>query len=85
MKGKSLFKKFKKFRKNHTSNLNIFVVCVSIIMIWRWIWNILDMYIFPNNPLVSNLICIVLWIIILLIDDWRLLELEENPHRWKNN
>lgn len=40
------------------------------------------MYIFPNHPLFSNLICIGIWVAVLLIDDWRLWELqEEDPHR----
>ena len=80
-----LFKKFRKFRKNCDSNWNIFVVCVAIIMIWRWIWDLLDMYIFPNWPLISNLVCIGIGILILLVDDGKLWELqEEDPHKEKN-
>lgn len=82
-KAQMRFKKLKNFRKDHKSNLNIFIVCVSVIMIWRGIWDLLESYIFPNNPLLSNLICIVLWILILLIDDWKLWELEEEHHKTK--
>ena len=40
------------------------------------------MYVFPNHPLFSNLICIDIWVAVLLIDDGRLWELqEEDPHR----
>lgn len=82
---KQLFKKIKKFRKNPDSNLNIFVVCIAIIMIWRWVWSLLDMYIFPDYPLISNIVCIIIWIIILLVDDGRLWELEqEDSHKEKN-
>ena len=79
-----LLKKFKKFRKNYNSNRNIFLVCIAIVMIWKWIWDLLDMYIFPNHPLVSNLICISIGVAVLLVDDGKLWELqEEDPHKEK--
>jgi len=70
--------------KNHDKNMYILFECIGIIMIWRWVWDLLEIYVFPDNPLASNLICVVIWIIILLIDDWKLWELEEEPHRNKN-
>ena len=73
--GKKAYRKIKKFRKDNNSNLNTIVVCISVIMVWRWIWDLLDMYVFPNTPLLSDLLCIALWIAILLIDDWKLSEL----------
>ena len=73
--GKKAYRKIKKFRKDNNSNLNTIVVCISVIMVWRWIWDLLDMYVFPNTPLLSDLLCITLWIAILLIDDWKLSEL----------
>ena len=81
---KKLFKKFKKFRRNYNSNRNIFLVCIAIVMIWKWIWDLLDMYIFPNHPLLSNLICICIGVAVLLVDDGKLWELqEEDPHKEK--
>jgi hypothetical protein len=53
-----LSKRVKRFRRDYDSNWNIFVVCIAIVMIWRGIWDLLDMYVFPNSPLISNLICI---------------------------
>ena len=82
---KKLLRKFKKFRKNYDSNLNIFLVCIAIVMIWKWIWDLLDMYVFPNHPLLSNLICIAIGVAVLLVDDGKLWELqEEDPHKEKN-
>jgi hypothetical protein len=81
---KRLWWKFKKFRRKYNSNWNIFVVCIAIVMIWRWLWNLLDMYVFPNYPLLSDLICICIGVGILLVDDWKLWELqEEDPHKGK--
>lgn len=73
---RKLLQKFKKFRKNKNSNLNIFMVCCAVILIWRGVRNIMDLYIFPNNPLVSCITCIILWILILLMDDGKIDELE---------
>ena len=83
---KNLFKKFRtkfnKFRKDRDSNLNILIECVAIIMIWRWVWDLLEIYVFPDNPFISNTICVIIWIVVLLIDDGKLWELQEDdPHR----
>ena len=66
---KKLLRKFKKFKKNHNSNVNILIECVAIIMIWRGVWDLLEMYILPENQLVSNITCIIVGIIVLLWDD----------------
>ena len=82
---KRLSRRVRNFRKNYDSNRNIFVVCIAIVMIWRGIWDLLDMYIFPNHPLISNLVCIGIGIAVLLMDDGKLWELqEEDPHRERN-
>ena len=74
---KRAFRRIKRFRKDNDSNLNTIVVCISVVMVWRWVWDLLDIYVFPNNPLISNLICIIVWLAILLIDDGKLEELQE--------
>lgn len=81
---RKILRKFNKFRKNRDSNINILIECIAIIMIWRGVWDLLEIYIFPDSPFISNIVCVVLWIGILLIDDWKLWELqEENAHKWK--
>lgn len=81
---KHLLKNLKNFRKNRDSNLNILIECIAIVMIWRGVWDFLDIYLFPDDPFMSNLISIALWIIILLVDDGKLWELEAEPHKTKN-
>jgi hypothetical protein len=66
---KKLLRKFKNFKKNHRSNVNILIECVAIIMIWRGVWDLLEMYVLPENQLVSNITCIIIGIIVLLWDD----------------
>lgn len=75
---KRILKKIKKFRKDHKSNWNIFFIFLAIVMIWRWIQDLLTILLFPNHPIISCIICISVWIIILLIDDWRIDELSEH-------
>ena len=79
-----IFRKFNKFRKNQDSNVNILIECIAIIMIWRGVWDLLEIYVFPDSPFVSNVLCVILWVGILLLDDWKLWELkEENTHKWR--
>ena len=79
-----IVRKFNKFRKNQDSNVNILIECIAIIMIWRGVWDLLEIYVFPDSPFVSNVLCVILWVGILLLDDWKLWELkEENTHKWR--
>ena len=57
---KKLLRKFKKFKENHNSNVNILIECVAIIMIWRGVWDLLEIYVIPENQLASNIICIII-------------------------
>lgn len=72
---KKLFKKFRQFRKKSDSNLNLFVICIAVTMVWRWIWWLLDIYLFPDCYRLSCVTCIILWILILLADDGKIDEL----------
>jgi len=47
-------------------------------MIWRGIQDLLTICLFPNNPIVSCLICIIIGVVILIIDDWKIDELSEH-------
>ena len=83
-KFKSCFRKFRRFMKDRNSNASILIECIAIIMIWRWVWDLLEIYVLPNSPLASNLTCVIVWILVLLLDDWKLFELQEDdPHRWR--
>lgn len=75
---KNILKKIKKFRKDHRSNWNIFLIFLAIVMIWRWIQDLLTICLFPNNPIISCVICIIIGILILIVDDWKIDELSEH-------
>jgi ABC-type proline/glycine betaine transport system permease subunit len=74
---KKILKKIKKFRKDHKSNRNIFLIFLAIVMVWRWIQDLLTLCLFPNHPIISCIICIAIGMTILLIDDWKIDELSE--------
>ena len=57
------------------SNLRIFIVCVCVIMIWKAVWDFCELFIFPNNIILSDVVCLVVWTVVLLIDDGKLYEL----------
>jgi len=80
---KKILKKFKKFRKDHKSNRNIFLIFLAIVMVWRWIQDLLTICLFPNHPIISCIICIAIGISILLIDDWKLDELSDHTENDK--
>ncbi len=80
---KTTLKKIRKFRKDHKSNWNIFLIFLAIVMIWRWIQDLLTLCLFPNHPIISCIICIAIWMAILLIDDGKIDELSEHTENNK--
>ena len=74
---KKILKRIRKIRKDHKSNRNIFLIFLAIVMVWRWIQDLLTLCLFPNHPIISCLVCIAIWMTILLIDDWKIDELSE--------
>ncbi len=67
----------KKFRKRFP-NINSILVVIAIVLIWRGVWNLMDEYFFPNDPIYSYIIGILIGIMFLLIDDLRLTELHHD-------
>ncbi|MFA5532729.1 MAG: hypothetical protein WDA13_04015 [Candidatus Shapirobacteria bacterium] len=62
-----MFKNIRKFLARR-KNLRIIIDVVAIIIIWRGIWGILDLFIFPNNPLLSYLTSTIFGFGLLLLD-----------------
>ncbi len=49
-----------KFWRNGKNNLNMFLTFMSLIMIWRGIWHLLDHYLLPNHYVLNAIIPLVL-------------------------
>ena len=62
-----MFKTLKKII-NRRKNLRIIIDLLGAIAVWWGIWGILDLFIFPNNKLLSYIISIIFGFILILID-----------------
>ncbi len=66
---------FKRVKKTHPNFYSIFIG-ISIIMFWRGLWGLMDLYLFPDNHLLSYLVSVFLGLFLLYINDFRLKEIE---------
>jgi hypothetical protein len=48
------------------------VVIVAIIMLWRGVWGLLDLYLFPGSPTLSHIVSLLLGILVLYLDDFKI-------------
>ena len=60
---------FQRIKKLKPSNQAIFALLVgfSLIAFWRGTWGLMDIYLFPNNPLLSSLISIFVGFVVLTL------------------
>lgn len=68
-------KRYRKFKKKHKT-AHIILVAIALVMLWRGIWGLLDIFLVPNNALLSYVLSILIAFIILYFDDFHLKELE---------
>lgn len=62
-----MFKSIKKLLdKNKT--LRIIVDFFAIVIMWRGVWGIMDVFIFPHNELYSSLVSIAIGFILIISD-----------------
>jgi Fuseless-like protein (putative pre-synaptic calcium channel regulator) len=62
-------------------SLNAIIILIAMIMLWRGVWGLLDIYLFPGVPTLSYLLSILFGIFILYLDDFSLSDLKKitNP------
>ena len=56
--------------------INALIVVFAIIMVWRGVWALLDIYLFPGSPTFSALLSIALGAFVLYLDDFSLNDLK---------
>jgi hypothetical protein len=56
------------FKRDDTFIPNL-VLCIGVVFVWRWLWNLIDIYFFPENQLASNILAIILWIFCIYLPD----------------
>jgi len=57
------------------SNFSLLLLAIGIVAVWRGVWGLMDIYLFPENPTVSFVISIAIGLFILYFNDRRLNEL----------
>jgi hypothetical protein len=45
------------------------IIVIGVVAVWRGFWDLLDMYFFPGNPLLSDILSICLGIFLLYLPD----------------
>lgn len=57
-------------------NIKTLVDTCAIVLVWRGLWILFDLYVFPDNPILSAILGIIVGLGILLYDDRLLSKLE---------
>lgn len=57
-----------KKRSSAKKRLRVVFEFVGIIMLWRGIWGLVDLYLFPDSQLVSHIISILLGATLIYVD-----------------
>lgn len=65
---------YRRFKKRHKVT-HLVIVAVAVVMMWRGIWSLLDLYLLPDQQLLSNVLSIAVAFAILYFDDFHLKEL----------
>lgn len=66
--------KLKKFLQKHPLVYSI-LIATAVVIFWRGLWNLIDMYFFPHYPVWSNLISMLIGLFILYLNDFDLKDL----------
>lgn len=69
-----MFKHYKKMSHWHRS-LYYLITGIGIIIFWRGIWGLLDVYLFPDNPALSYIISTIGGLLILFLNDFSIEEI----------
>jgi len=51
------------------------LVVVGVVLVWRGLWNLMDIYFFPGKPVLSNILSVLIGVLIFYLPDRDLSEL----------
>ena len=63
--------------KTLTRNLDTLILAIAIILVWRGVWGLADLYLFPSMPVLSFTISILSGIIILFVHNLKKQDISE--------
>ncbi len=55
--------------------LNMLIIAIAVVFFWRGTWNLLDMYFFPEDPVLSNILSVLFGLFFLYLPDKDIKEL----------
>jgi hypothetical protein len=61
-----MINKFKELKKHHQLGFSLIIVS-SLICLWRGIWGLLDIYLFPTLPTMSYSVSLLIGVGVLLV------------------
>jgi len=67
----TMYERFKKLKSHHQLIWSL-VIATALVSVWRGIWGLMDVFIFPSNKLISVTISLVIGIIIFIVIHYRL-------------
>lgn len=59
------------------NNLRHIIIAIGVVMVWRGIWGLADLFLFPSNTLLSFSVSIIIGIIILFLVDFKKKDISE--------
>lgn len=68
--GKKIKDKFKGLSLNwDNAFIKNLIIVIGVIAVWRGIWDLLDMYLFPEEPLLSDVASVIVGMFLLYLPD----------------
>lgn len=61
--------------KHMRSNLKLFFLAVGVVSVWRGVWGLSDIYLFPNEPVLSFVLSTIVGLAIIYLNDRKINEL----------
>jgi len=65
----------KQIQEKRRTNLRLIFAGMAIVMFWRGIWGLMDLYLFPGNPVVSYTVSATVGLLIIYLNNRRLKDL----------
>lgn len=69
---------FKRLRQHH-QRLFALIIAIGVILLWRGMWGLADLHIFPNNELYSYSLSVAIGLIILISSHYMIKEFSVIP------
>ena len=60
-----VFKKFEQLKIHHQIIAALLII-IGVVSIWRAVWSLCDLYLFPSNPTLSYLISLIFGVVVVV-------------------